>query len=63
MALGLIPSTRESIKYLLRRSDGGNCVALVVGGAPESLYSRRYVLSQYSVTLKGGTVVSFLLEN
>ena len=25
---------------MLQRSDGGNCVALVVGGAPESLYSR-----------------------
>jgi len=40
-ALGLIPSSRESIRYMLNRPDGGNCVALVVGGAPESLFSRR----------------------
>jgi len=26
---------------MLNRPDGGNCVALVVGGAPESLFSRR----------------------
>jgi len=40
MAVGFIPATPKCIKYMLQRSDGGNCVALVVGGAPESLYSR-----------------------
>ena len=25
---------------MMRRNDGGNCTALVVGGAPESLWSR-----------------------
>ena len=40
MAGGLIPSSRKSIKNMLRRSDGGNCVSLIVGGSPESLLSR-----------------------
>jgi len=40
MAGGLIPSSRKGIKYQLQRPDGGNVVALIVGGAPESLMAR-----------------------
>ena len=30
----------DIVQYMMQRNDGGNCTALVVGGAPESLYSR-----------------------
>ena len=40
MGMGGIPSSRNAIKYLLNRPDGGNCVNLIVGGANESLLSR-----------------------
>ena len=40
MGTGGIPSTRKSIKNMLRRPDGGNCVTLIVGGSAESLMSR-----------------------
>ena len=40
MAVGLIPASSKSIKHMMSRPDGGNCTTLVVGGAPESLYSR-----------------------
>ncbi|KAJ1729824.1 2-acylglycerol O-acyltransferase 1 [Coemansia biformis] len=50
LALGALSSSRESIRQCLAHEGGGEIVAVVVGGAKESLYtnrgSRRLVLGQ-----------------
>ncbi|XP_015683120.1 2-acylglycerol O-acyltransferase 2-A-like [Protobothrops mucrosquamatus] len=40
MSLGLIPSDKESISYVLRKKEGGNIIVIVVGGAKEALDAR-----------------------
>lgn len=40
MAGALVPSTKKSITYLLDEPAGGNVVAIIPGGAPESLLAR-----------------------
>ncbi|XP_067841461.1 2-acylglycerol O-acyltransferase 2 [Heptranchias perlo] len=40
MSAGLVPSDKESAKYLLRRAEGGNAVVIAIGGAPEALDAR-----------------------
>jgi len=37
MCAGLIPSDKESARFLLQRQGGGNAVVIAVGGAPEAL--------------------------
>ncbi|XP_039225612.1 2-acylglycerol O-acyltransferase 2-A-like [Crotalus tigris] len=39
MSLGLIPSDKESVSYVLRKKEGGNIVILSVGGAKEALHA------------------------
>uniref|UniRef100_UPI00398F86C9 2-acylglycerol O-acyltransferase 2 n=1 Tax=Pristiophorus japonicus TaxID=55135 RepID=UPI00398F86C9 len=40
MSGGLVPSDKESAKYLLRRAGGGNVAVIAIGGAPEALNAR-----------------------
>ncbi|XP_069748252.1 2-acylglycerol O-acyltransferase 2 [Narcine bancroftii] len=40
MSAGLVPSDKESAKYLLRRKEGGNVAVIAIGGAPEALDAR-----------------------
>ncbi|XP_059819248.1 2-acylglycerol O-acyltransferase 2 isoform X2 [Hypanus sabinus] len=40
MTGGLVPSDKESAKYLLRRKEGGNVAIIAIGGAPEALDAR-----------------------
>ncbi|XP_062910740.1 2-acylglycerol O-acyltransferase 2 [Mobula hypostoma] len=40
MSGGLVPSDKESAKYLLRRKEGGNVAVIAIGGAPEALDAR-----------------------
>lgn len=40
MAGGLVSSSKKSLQYLLSRKEGGNLVAVLPGGAPESLDAR-----------------------
>eukprot|EP00062_Callorhinchus_milii_P022365 gi/632980070/ref/XP_007906825.1/ PREDICTED: 2-acylglycerol O-acyltransferase 2-A-like [Callorhinchus milii] len=49
MCAGLVPSAKESAKYLLRQAGGGNVAVIAIGGAPEALDARP---GAYSVLLK-----------
>ncbi|XP_058400515.1 2-acylglycerol O-acyltransferase 2 [Diceros bicornis minor] len=40
MSAGLVTSDKESADYILNRKDGGNLLAIVVGGAQEALNAR-----------------------
>ena len=39
MTSGSVTASRKSIEYVLNSKPGGNAVVVVVGGAPESLYT------------------------
>lgn len=39
-SLGLVPSDKESACYVLQKPEGGNLLAIIVGGAQEALDAR-----------------------
>ncbi|NXB43652.1 MOGT2 acyltransferase, partial [Leucopsar rothschildi] len=40
MSGGLVPSDKESASYVLQKPEGGNLLAIIVGGAQEALDAR-----------------------
>ncbi|XP_038675062.1 2-acylglycerol O-acyltransferase 2 [Scyliorhinus canicula] len=53
MSAGLVPSARESAKYLLSRAEGGNVAVIAIGGAPEALDARPGALTLLLKNRKG----------
>ncbi|XP_078401143.1 2-acylglycerol O-acyltransferase 2-A-like [Cetorhinus maximus] len=53
MSGGLVPSAKESAKYLLNRAEGGNIAVIAIGGAPEALDARPGALTLLLKNRKG----------
>ncbi|MBN3297933.1 MOG2A acyltransferase, partial [Amia calva] len=61
MSGGLIPSDKESARYLLQRQEGGNAVVIAVGGAPEALDAHPGAFTVLLANRKG--FVKLAIEN